>query len=44
MNGKKAKALRRKAYKEWLKLKPEYQKIFTVKQVYKQIKKELKNK
>ena len=44
MNEKKAKELRRKAYNQWIMLKPEYKKLFTVKQLYKQLKKELKQK
>jgi len=43
MNGKKAKDLRRQAYNQWITLKPEYQKMFTVHQMYKQLKKDLKN-
>ena len=43
MNQKKAKELRRKAYNQWVFLKPEYQKLFTVKQLYKQLKKDMKN-
>ena len=39
MNGKKAKELKRKAHNEWVNLKPEYQKIFTVRRVYQQMKK-----
>ena len=43
MNQKKSKELRRKAHNQWVLLKPEYQKLFTVKQLYKQLKKDLKN-
>ncbi len=43
MNEKKAKDLRRQAHNMWIDMKPEYQKIFTVHQVYKQLKKDLKN-
>ncbi len=39
---KKAKELRRQAHNMWVDMKPEYQKMFTVKQVYKQLKKDLK--
>lgn len=44
MNGKICKELRRKAHNEWVMYKPEYKKLFTEKQVYKQMKKDLKNK
>ena len=43
MNGKKTKDLRRQAHNMWINLKPEYKKAFTVHQLYKQIKKDLKN-
>ena len=43
MSEKKAKELRRQAHNMWVDMKPEYQKIFTVKQVYKKLKKDLKN-
>ena len=43
MNGKVSKELRRKAFNKWILLKPEYQKLFTVKQLYKQLKKDMKN-
>ena len=43
MNGKKARELRRQAYNMWIDMKPEYKKLFTVHQVYKQLKKDLKN-
>ncbi len=42
MNGKISKELRRKAFNEWVKLKPEYQKLFNVKTIYKQMKKKYK--
>ena len=42
MNGKKCKELRRKAHNEWIGYKKDYQEMFTVKQVYKQMKKDLK--
>lgn len=44
MSEKNCKELRRKAHNEWIGYKKEYQKLFTVKQVYKQMKKDLKNK
>ena len=40
MNGRKAKELRRKAHNEWIKLKPMYQKQFTVKQICKVLKRD----
>ncbi len=43
MNEKKAKELRRKAHNQWIGYKKEYQKMFTVHQVYKKLKKDLKN-
>lgn len=43
MNEKKAKDLRRQAHNMWIDLKPEYKKVFTVKMLYKQLKKDLKN-
>lgn len=43
MNAKKAKDLRRKAHNTWTSYKKEYQQMFTVHQVYKQLKKDLKN-
>ena len=43
MSEKKFKELRRKAHNTWINLPKEYQKNFTVKQVYKQLKKDLKN-
>ena len=43
MNGRKAKDLRRQAHNMWIGMKPEYKKMFTVHQVYKQLKKDLKN-
>lgn len=42
MNEKKAKDLRRQAHNMWIDMKPEYQKMYTVQQVYKQLKKDLK--
>lgn len=38
MNGKIVKELRRKAHNQWISLKPEYQKLFTVRQIYQQMK------
>lgn len=42
MNQKKAKELRRKAHNQWVDLPKEYQEKFTVHQLYKQLKKDLK--
>ena len=42
MNNKRAKELKRKAYNEWVNLKPEYQKLFTVRRIYQQMKKAYK--
>lgn len=44
MNKKKSKELREKANIEWVKLNPAMRKLFTEKQMYKQIKKEYKAK
>ena len=43
MNQKKATELRRKAHTTWINLPEDYKKQFTVHQVYKQLKKDLKN-
>ena len=43
MNEKKAKDLRRQAHNMWVGMKTDIQKMFTVHQVYKQLKKDLKN-
>jgi len=43
MNQKKATELRRLAHNQWVDLSPEYQKIFTVKKLYKILKRKLKN-
>jgi len=43
MNQKKATELRRKAHNQWVNLTPEYQKVFTIKMLYKRLKKKLKN-
>ena len=42
MSEKNYKELRRKAHNEWIGYKKDYQEMFTVKQVYKQMKKDLK--
>lgn len=42
MSEKKYKNLRRKAHNMWIGLKPEYKKVLTVHQLYKQLKKDLK--
>lgn len=39
MNNKKAKELYRQANNEWVKLKPEHQKLFSVRRIYQQMKK-----
>ena len=39
MNSKVAKELHRKAHNQWINLKPEYQKLFTVRRIYQQMKK-----
>jgi hypothetical protein len=43
MSEKKAKALRKDAWNRWFKLSKEYREKITVKQIYKQMKKDLKN-
>lgn len=42
MNGKKARALRREAHNQWQKLRPDLKNKYTVRDIYKQLKKAVK--